>query len=225
MKMLKQYLLAIALFFFSGSILHAVPVVQWDTVSGNFGISNFGVETMMTGFNIAAFFGTMLFDDTKLWAELTANKGFIGTPHQWFPMNYGDPVDAAATAAATDPFVVVYGDRRIFETIHLDLNESYYLGFQLGSTEFYPNVVQYGWAELLYDGSSISVRSSATERTGLGIYTGTGMVIPEPATMELLILGAAGIIWKRSRTIGCRLSAPKRASSLNRDVLQSDVNI
>ena len=50
------------------------------------------------------------------------------------------------------------------------------------STEHLPNAVQYGWAELLFDGASVSVASSATERTGLGIYAGTGQAFPEPAT-------------------------------------------
>lgn len=104
-------------------------------------------------------------------------------------------------AGARAPFAVVYGATYDFDTIHLDLNQSDYLGFHLGNTEFSPETVEFGWAELGYDGAAVSVRNSATERTGLGLYAGTGQAIPEPATAGLRLLGggAAAVVARRHR--------------------------
>ena len=57
---------------------------------------------------------------------------------------------------------------------------------------------RYGWVELGYNGTDIYIVNSAMETTGLGIYAGTGSVIPEPAT-ALLALSGLALLWRRRR--------------------------
>ena len=161
------------------STASAPAAVEWDTVLGTFDGTDFTLSTGMNTSYEAGIWGTILLDGGGLWADLTADNATIGLDHQWFLMDYGALVDAAALATSR-PFVP-YSDPE-YATVRLNLNQSFYLGFQLGSTEHLPYAVQYGWAELLFDGASVSVASSATERTGLGIYAGTGQAFPEPAT-------------------------------------------
>ena len=174
----------------------APAAVEWDTVAGTFDSTDFSLTTEMTGGLGAGVFGTMAFDGGGLWADLTTDNVTIGLDHHWFLVDYGDPVDAVAFAVSR-PFAPFMDPE--YATIHLNLNQSFYLGFQLGSTEHPPNALQFGWAELLYDGSGVSVTASATERTGLGIFAGTGQAIPEPATAGLLLLGAAAVAGRRRR--------------------------
>ena len=170
--------------------------VEWDTVLGTFDGTDFSLTTGMNTSFEAGILGAILLDGGGLWAELTADNATIGLDHHWFLMDYDELVDAEALATSR-PFVP-FSDPE-YATVRLNLNQSFYLGFQLGSTEHFPNAVQYGWAELFFDGAAVSVASSATERTGLGIYAGTGQAIPEPATAGLLLLGAAGLLRVRRR--------------------------
>ena len=170
--------------------------VEWDTVLGTFDGTEFTLTTGMSSSYEAGIFSTALLDGGGLWVDLTAYTVTLGLDHHWFLVGYDELVDAEALATSR-PFVP-FSDPE-YATIRLNLNQSFYLGFQLGSTEHYPNAVQYGWAELFFDGAAVSVASSATERTGLGIYAGTGQAIPEPATAGLLLLGMAGLLRVRRR--------------------------
>ena len=170
--------------------------VEWDTVLGTLDGTDFSLTTGMDNSFEAGIFSTAFLDDDGLWVDLTAYTVTIGLDHSWFLVDYDDLVDASAltTSRPFDPF----SDPE-YATIRLNLNQSFYLGFQLGSTEHNPNTVQYGWVELLFDGEAVSVASSATERTGMGIYAGTGQAIPEPATAGLLLLGTMGLLRVRRR--------------------------
>ena len=105
-------------------------------------------------------------------------------------------MDESAWQTAAEYFVD-FGDENYLGSLTLTEGESMYLGFRLDAYGFPPYNREYGWAELLYDGTTISVVSSATERTGLGIYAGTGSAIPEPTTAGLLLIGAMGLAWRR----------------------------
>lgn len=174
----------------------APAAVEWDTVTGTFTSTDFSLTTGMINPFEAGMVGTVVLDGGGLWADLTADNVTIGLDHHWFLIDYSDPVDAAALAVSR-PFVP-FSDPE-YATIRLNLNQSFYLGFQLGSLDHPPNAVQYGWAELLFDGTDVSLAASATERTGLGIFAGTGQAVPEPATAGLLLLGAAAVAARRRR--------------------------
>ena len=171
--------------------------VEWDTVLGMFDGTEFTLSTGMNNRYEAGILSAAILDGGGLWADLTAYTVTLGLDHRWFLVDGDDLVDAAALSASR-PFMP-FSDPE-YATIRLDLNQSFYLGFQLGSTEHDPYAVQYGWAELFFDGTTVSVASSATERTGLGIYAGTGQAIPEPAPAGLLLLGAAGLLRVRRRS-------------------------
>lgn len=179
----------------------ALPVVEWNTVNFNCNNSDSGWFSFFTEFPYsggdgASIWGALMLDPGGSWADLDAESGTAGVAHKWFTMDYGELVDAGAAETA-DPFAIIYFSDIEFYSARMDVNQPFYLGFQIGSMEFVPNQVQYGWVELLFDGDSINYVSSATERTGLGIYAGTGTAIPEPTTAGLILLGAIGLAWRR----------------------------
>jgi hypothetical protein len=50
----------------------------------------------------------------------------------------------------------------------------------------------YGWAELVYDGTTLTLVDSAAENDGVGIIAGQYQQVPEPATLLLFGLGGLG---------------------------------
>ena len=121
-----------------------------------------------------------------LWLEL---------PFDFFEVQHGELIDFGRSESSD----VIFGnDRATHDPYQINYDETVFLGFRLGWPEY--DTAEYGWAQLYFDGYTVSVLGSATERTGLGIYAGTGTAIPEPATAGLLFLGIAGILWKRGRT-------------------------
>ena len=191
-----HFLFAVALWRLCTSGAWAIPVVEWNTVNIYYEVVNaptisFAIGTEMGDGSGAGVFGDGQIDMGGLWTTLDAYGGTLGIAHRWFVVDYGELIDwetALASDAFADNMTAEYG------SLYLEQGESIYLGFQLGGASG-----QYGWAELYYDNYAVSVLSSATERTGLGIYAGTGTVIPEPATTGLLLMGAAGLVWKRRR--------------------------
>ena len=175
----------------------AVPVVEWNTVSGGGGRANFGLYTDLTGSSDAGIEGTTTPNDLLGNILLLTEGGTVACAHSWFPVIYGSLVDEAAWQTATD-FLADIGDSYDLGSLTLTPGEALYSGFRLDAYGFPPYIPEYGWAELFYDGTTISVVSSATERTGLGIYAGTGMAIPEPSSMGLLAMGALCVAWRRS---------------------------
>ena len=192
--------------------LWAFPVVEWNTVYGGGNGGSFDLYTDLKGFSDAGIEGTMIADYFLGSILLLADRGTIACAHSWFPVIYGSLVDETAWQTASS-FLADFSDACNLGSLTLVKDEPLYLGFRLDSGDFPPHKREYGWAELLYDGATVSVISSATERTGLGIYAGTGMAIPEPATAGLLILGASVLAWhlrkreylrQRADTVLCR---------------------
>ena len=191
----------------------AFPVVEWNTVNLSYSI----VYNDVVGFSLstealtggAGVEGGGQCEVDGWWTRLDAVGGTIGIAFHFFEVNYGDLIDwdlAEASAPFADNVTAEYG------SLFLNYDEPVYLGFRLGGAYYCP-AAEYGWAQLYFDGDMVSVLSSATERTGLGIYAGTGVAIPEPATAGLLIIGAGVLAWhlrgreyiqQRTDTVLCR---------------------
>ena len=176
---------------------YAFPIVEWNTVDISYSIYNendvlFSLFTEATTGG-AGVSGGGLREADGWWSTLDANSSTIGISLRFFEVNYGDLIDwdlAESSAPFADNITAEYG------SLLLDYDQSIYLGFRLGGADYSPDI-EYGWAQLYFDGDAVSVLSSATERTGLGIYAGTGTAIPEPATAGLLLIGAVGLAWRR----------------------------
>ena len=195
-----HFLFAVALWRLCTSGAWAIPVVEWNTVNLYYEVVgaptySFALDTEMAGGEGAAVSCGGTIDIGGLWTTINAYGVTAGLVNRWFAVDYGELIDWD-TALASDAFADnMTGE---FGSLYLDQGESIYLGFRLGGQS--PMLsIEYGWAELYFDGYEVSVLSSATERTGLGIYAGTGTVIPEPATTGLLLMGAAALVWKRRR--------------------------
>ena len=85
-------------------------------------------------------------------------------------------------------------------------NGSFMLGFEIDNESAYDPVTGefdklYGWAIFQFDGTSVSVTSSALAVGTDGIYAGTGIIIPrqipEPSIPVLALIGIAGLLLKR----------------------------
>jgi hypothetical protein len=176
---------------------YAFPIVEWNTVDISYSIYNqndvlFSIFTEATTGG-AGVSGGGLREADGLWTTLDANSSTIGISLRFFEVNYGDLIArdlAEASAPFADNITAEYG------SLLLHYDQSIFLGFQLGGADYCPEI-EYGWAQLYFDGESVSVLASATERTGLGIYAGTGTAIPEPATAGLLLMSAVGLAWRR----------------------------
>ncbi len=96
-----------------------------------------------------------------------------------------------------------YGNRH---DIAVRPNGSFMLGFEIVNEPAYDPVTGeidklYGWAIFQFNGTSVSVTSSALAVGTDGIYAGTGIIvprqIPEPGTLSLFLVGIAGLMLKR----------------------------
>lgn len=189
--------IAVVLMTFSNAV--ALPVVEWGTVTGSgTHFSTFLRTELGYGASLTCY-PTWGNEDGVNYVELHANDGTLGISHQWFEVTYGELIDAS-TAANSDALARIITAQPV-ELGSLRVYEGYpcYMGFQLGGYAASDYTVEFGWAELSYDGSVVTLVSSASERTGLGIYAGTGMAIPEPATVGLLLVGALGMAWRKRK--------------------------
>ncbi len=200
MSAASKWALGIGLALASGNAVHAVPAIQWNTVGMNYSALPwnrvyFNFYTQQVFGNRIGVSGGGQRDGAGQWTTLEANALAVGMEYRFFEAEYGDVIDSCFAASAAAFADSVTGE---CEDLYFDAGQRIYLGFRLGSNENFP-YAEYGWAELYFDGNVVSILSSATERTGLGIFAGTGQAIPEPATAGLLLLGAAGLVRGRRR--------------------------
>ena len=177
----------------------AFPVIEWNTVRLTYGMTDsvqghFGLHTENRDGDGASILGGVEQEAAGLWTALTATDGTLGISQWWFPVQYGELIDIDSLDTA-DPLAIINIHQIEFGSIQLNTNDPFYLGFCVGYPQW--DYADYGWVELLFNGESVSVLASATERTGLGIYAGTGTAIPEPSAIGLLSIGALGLAWKR----------------------------
>ena len=181
----------------------AFPVVEWNTVRVTFGYTdpfqvNFGLHTVNRDGYGASISGVGEREASGLWTILSANNGTIGISQWWFPVQYGELINRDSLDP-DDPLAIINFTQIEFGSIQLNEDEPLYLGVCVGYPQW--DYTDFGWVELLFDGETVSAVSSATERTGLGIFAGTGTAIPEPPTMGLIVLGTAGAFYWRRRII------------------------
>ena len=133
--------------------------------------------------------------------SLQADNMTAGIIHMWFATQYGAAVDESAMAGAD---FLARSDTMEFGSIGVPLNQIFYLGFRLDGppSPDYPHPPSYyiyGWAALLWNGTTLALVDSAAETTGVGIYAGTYDAIPEPTTVGLLLAGLAILAVRRRR--------------------------
>jgi hypothetical protein len=114
--------------------------------------------------------------------------------HFWYETDEGAPIDANAVSMAV-PFAENFSPT--YGTIELEIDRIFYLGFWLDADAGGAPSDIYGWASLVYDGTTLSLVDSAAETTGVGIYAGTHTPVPEPATGALALAGLVPLVLRR----------------------------
>ena len=91
------------------------------------------------------------------------------------------------------------------KNVAISLYDTVFMAFAIGGIDYGTGEfieLWYGWVALTYDNQGVHVGSSAIETTGLGIYAGTGIVIPEPSSALLALSGLAVFLLRRRRPTG-----------------------
>ena len=132
---------------------------------------------------------------------------FLGSNSSWWRVVYqGDVVDYNSMITPHDDYFSYYDNGRpigLYDII-FSRGNTVILAFAAG-TDGYPFLPWndapyfYGWVEIGYNGQDIFIVNSAMETTGLGIYAGTGWVVPEPSTALLAIVGLAALGLRRRK--------------------------
>ena len=124
-----------------------------------------------------------------------------GIGHVWYSVTPGTAIDPAFAASA--PAFANSFTNNLSGQIQLSLNQSFLLGFWLDANG---NSVagagdRFGWASFTYNASGLNLTGSAIESTGTGIITGTTTVVPEPATISLLLFALMPFCFASRRSI------------------------
>jgi len=122
--------------------------------------------------------------------------------------DYNTLIDHDLFANASGSFFSGYtpsGYRMTETDVKISLYDSVFLAFAMGNFdydagEFVPT--WYGWAELTYNGSLVSMLNSAVAATPFeGIYAGTGITTPEPSSALLILCGISALCLRRRRIL------------------------
>lgn len=181
--------------------------VVWPAVGLGQDGSDIVIASLVSGADAGVW---TLIAEGELYDELIVDEDMgwtLGAGHIWYVSDYGEPVNEAAVTAA-EPFADQVNNV-IGDPIPLTVDESFYLAFAL-----YGTVTAYGWAELMYDGTTLILVDSAAELDGVGLYTGTYTPIPEPATGALALAGLAALGRHRARR---RRDAARNAATTDPD--------
>jgi hypothetical protein len=121
--------------------------------------------------------------------------GTLGIGHEWFLVSDGTVINADFVLNTT-PFYSIF-DPLNFSGEILMSTQPFMLAFWLDADgpigDRQPGIGDvFGWAELAYDGTTLTLVDSAAENDGVGIIAGQYQQVPEPATLLLFGLGGAG---------------------------------
>jgi len=187
--------LAVALMYCSQA---RAAAINWPGAS----LSQYG-EVNYTLFSDASSYGRASVDllilDGGSFSTLSAQGASVGILQIWIATSAGTPIDALSFDSAS---VFANNSPYMLGSIQMTANEPFYLEFGLGGTPVGQGSLgsqgsAYGWVELVYDGTTLTLLDSAAETTGIGIYAGTYTAIPEPCTAGLALAGLGAIALRR----------------------------
>ncbi len=122
--------------------------------------------------------------------------------HMWYAVSPDQPIDPGLVQGSTTAFHVGFapGYEHVTEVpILMTSGAPFLLGFWIGPSPVPTSGDVFGWAELMYDGSTLHLLDSAAETTRPGIFAGRYEAIPEPSSMLLLSLAVIGL-YRRMRS-------------------------
>jgi hypothetical protein len=137
--------------------------------------------------------------DGPMSAVLTGG-GYTLTPgHMWYEVSLDDVIDPSFVLTSPTAFMEACSPQyeHVVEVpIQMEVSEPFYVGFWIDDWDLTgvpkPGDV-FGWAQLVYDGTTLHLLDSAAENAAPGIVAGRYQSVPEPSVLILLVLGAGGI--------------------------------
>ena len=112
----------------------------------------------------------------------------IGIGQRWFSVTNGTVFNAAALSTEI-PFANNLSPPFNPGQIQLSVGTNFYLAFW---QQEFPN--GYGWANLRYTASGLTLVGNAIENSGSGIIVGTTTVVPEPSVFTLTALSSVFLL-------------------------------
>lgn len=161
------------------------------------------------------FFGAAIFPEvipgSPTWATLTIGLAGSLTPgHMWYEVYPDQFIDPDFVLGSPTAFYEGFSpdyDHVVEQPIHMDVSVPFLLGFWIAdwaSTGEPDSGDVFGWAELVYDGTTLQLLDSAAENAQPGIVAGRYEAIPEPSNFALIVLGVGGIgLTRRRHAIRC----------------------
>ena len=117
---------------------------------------------------------------------LSAYALTVGIGQEWYTATSGT-VFSPSTQSTLSPFANNLAAPFTPGQMQLSLGQHFYLAFWLQT----PPNNEYGWAQLEYTGSGLTLLGNEIEDSGSGIIVGTATVVPEPSAFFLTVVGAA----------------------------------
>jgi hypothetical protein len=137
-------------------------------------------------------------DDTSIWVELTGSRLAavdinLDEGSDWYLATLNEEFSAASIADGRHPVLLQVATPYVMNEVEVGSGE-FYLGVNTSQGEARD---VYGWARLRNDGGSLVLLDSAMAYGGSGIYIGTTQQVPEPSSALLLVVGFAGLLYRR----------------------------